>query len=155
MLKIKLVTIGTIKEGYLKDAICEYAKRLSAFVKLEMVELPEVKESSKLQISQVVEAEGKQILEKLEGYVVVLDLKGKELTSPELAELIRAKSVDGVSKMTFVVGGSYGLSPDVIRRADYSLCFSKLTFPHQLIRVNLLEQIYRAETIINNIKYHK
>ena len=154
MLRIKIVAVGNLKEKYFVDAVKEYSKRITPFAKLEICEIQEAN-SSISNIEQIKNVEGQKILSELDGFVVVLDSGGKQLTSPELAEFLKEKAVSGVSKISFVIGGSVGLSDEVKTRANYVLSFSKMTFPHQLMRVVLLEQLYRAETILNNIRYHK
>ena len=135
-MNITLVTVGKLKEKYLKQAIDEYSKRLSRYCKLDIIELPDEKTPDN-------------------SYVVAMDLKGKQLTSEELSSFVERCGVTGNSNIVFVIGGSLGLSDEVIKRADYKLCFSKMTFPHQLFRVMLLEQVYRAFRIMKNEPYHK
>ena len=150
---IKLICVGKIKEKYLNDAIDEYKKRLSKYTKLDIIELPD---SSYNEIDKVKKEEGKLILKHLKetDNVIILDIDGIELSSLELTnKLCRLESVN--SNITFIIGGSYGLSEEVKKRANFSLSFSKLTFPHQLFRVMLLEQIYRTYKIRNNENYHK
>lgn len=159
-MNIKIITVGKLKEKYLKDAIAEYAKRLTRYCKLEVVELADEKTSenaSQKEEEIVKDKEGKNILQKIKDneYVIALDLKGKHITSEEFAEFISEKAVMGQPNITFVIGGSLGISQEVLARADYKLCFSKMTFPHQLFRVMLFEQIYRAFRIINGEPYHK
>lgn len=159
-MNIKIITVGKLKEKYLKDAIAEYSKRLTRYCKLEVVELPDEKTSenaSPKEEEMVKDKEGKNILQKIKDneYVIALDLKGKHITSEEFAEFISEKAVMGQPNITFVIGGSLGISQEVLARADYKLCFSKMTFPHQLFRVMLLEQVYRAFRIINGEPYHK
>ncbi len=159
-MNIKIITVGKLKEKYLKDAIAEYAKRLTRYCKLEVVELADEKTSenaSQKEEDMVKDKEGKNILQKIKDneYVIALDLKGKHITSEEFAEFISEKAVMGQPNITFVIGGSLGISQEVLARADYKLCFSKMTFPHQLFRVMLFEQIYRAFRIINGEPYHK
>jgi len=159
-MNIKIITVGKLKEKYLKDAIAEYAKRLSRYCKLDIIELPDEKTSenaSEKEEEIVREKEGRNILSKIKDseYVIALDLKGKHLTSEEFAQFISEKAVMGRPDLTFIIGGSLGISQEVLSRADYKLCFSKMTFPHQLFRVMLLEQIYRGFRIINGAPYHK
>lgn len=144
MLGIRLVCVGNLKEKYLKDAAAEYVKRLSRFCDLEITETPE----------STPEKEKDPILKNLKGKAVALCVEGEEMSSEELAKFI-AKTAQTSSKITFVIGGSDGLDGEVKARADFRLSFSKMTFPHQLMRIILLEQIYRAFTINENIKYHK
>lgn len=150
---MKLICVGKIKEKYLNEAIEEYKKRLSKYTKLDIVELPDI---SYNEIDKVKKEEGKLILKHLKetDNVIILDINGQELSSVELTnKLCRLESVN--SNITFIIGGSYGLSEEVKKRANFSLSFSKLTFPHQLFRVILLEQIYRTYKIRNNENYHK
>ena len=150
---MKLISVGKIKEKYLNDAIDEYKKRLSKYTKLDIVVLPDI---SYNEIDKVKKEEGKLILKHLKetDNVIILDINGIELSSVELTnKLCRLESVN--SNITFIIGGSYGLSDEVKKRANFSLSFSKLTFPHQLFRVILLEQIYRTYKIRNNENYHK
>ena len=147
---IKIICVGKIKETYFKDALKEYEKRLSKYTKLEIIELPDFSYDEK---KEVVE-EGKNILNKIneKDFVVTLEINGKNLSSEELSDFIN-KNIS--RNIIFVIGGSNGLSSSVLDRSDYRLSFSKLTFPHQLFRVILLEQIYRSFKIINNEAYHK
>ena len=147
---IKIICVGKLKEKYLKEAKEEYLKRLSRYTKIEVVELPDYNYD---EIKTILE-EGKNILSKIsdDDYVITLDINGKELNSIEFSEFID-KNIS--RNMVFVIGGSYGLSSEVKQRSNYSLSFSRLTFPHQLFRIMLLEQIYRAFKIINNESYHK
>ena len=150
---IKLICVGKIKEKYLNDAIDEYKKRLSKYTKLDIVELPD---SSYNEIDKVKKEEGKLILKHLKetDNVIILDINGQELSSVELTDKLCSQEVIN-SNLTFIIGWSYGLSDEVKKRANYSISFSKLTFPHQLFRVMLLEQIYRTYKIRNNENYHK
>ena len=159
-MNITVIAVGKLKEKYLKQAIDEYAKRLSRYCKLDIIELQDEKtpdNASEKEELMIKEKEGKAILSKIKdnAYAVAMDLKGKQITSEELASFISNCGVMGNSNITFVIGGSLGLSQEVIKRADYKLCFSKMTFPHQLFRVMLLEQVYRAFRIMKNEPYHK
>ena len=159
-MKITLITVGKIKEKYFTDAIAEYAKRLSRYCKLEIVEVPDEKTpdgASESLENQIKEKEGERILSKIsEGaYVVALAIEGKQLSSEELADKMEKWNVNGISHLVFIIGGSLGLTPKVLNRADFKLSFSKMTFPHQLMRVILLEQIYRSFRIRNHEPYHK
>ena len=158
-MKISIVCVGKVKEKYFVDAIKEYCKRLSRYAEMNIIEVNDEKCPESLSVAeenQVKLAEGERILNKIkDGYVIALAIEGKMLKSEELAELIEDKMVMGVSHIYFVIGGSLGLSSEVLKRADYKLSFSKMTFPHQLMRVILLEQIYRAERIMKNEPYHK
>lgn len=151
---LKIVCVGKIKEDFFEKGIKEYTKRISGFSKFNIVEVKEVNTND---ISKNIFQEGKNILEKISNneYVITLEIKGKTLDSVEFANLISNKLTYGYSKITFVIGGSNGLDEAVLKRSDYSLSFSSFTFPHQLMRLILTEQIYRALTIINNKEYHK
>lgn len=161
MLKINIICIGKIKESYFTDAINEYAKRLSAFCKFRIIELNEERVRSNTpnasQISEVLIAEGKRILQKISpsDYVAAMCIEGKQLSSEELSKTLDNVAVVGKSTVDFIIGGSYGLSDEVKRCADMRLSMSKMTFPHQLARVILSEQIYRAFEISSGGKYHK
>ena len=150
---IKIITVGTIKEKYLKEAIEDYMKRLTKYTTIEIIE---VKDEGLVEETKAIQLE-KEKIEKYIGprdYVVTLEIEGKQLTSPELAEKIDQIQIES-SNITFIIGGSYGLSSEIKQKAKLHLSFSKMTFPHQLFRVLLLEQIYRAFKILNNEKYHK
>lgn len=155
-----VLCVGGLKEAYWRDACAEYQKRLGAFCRLDVVELDEApapKKASDAQLQAVVDAEGKRILQKIPAgaAVAALCIEGKMMDSPELAERLSRMTVEGVSEIVFVIGGSWGLSDEVKRRAALRLSMSRMTFPHQLARVMLLEQIYRAFQISSGGKYHK
>ena len=159
-MRINIVCVGKIKEKYLKLGIDEFKKRLSKYCKLEIIELEDEKAPENLSDKEMLiikEKEGKKILSKKKdnSYVIALAIDGKNLSSEELAETINKLGVRGISNITFVIGGSLGLSDEVLSRADYKLSFSKMTFPHQLMRLILLEQVYRAYRINNGEPYHK
>ena len=159
-MRINIVCVGKFKEKYLKLGIDEFKKRLSKYCKLEIIELEDEKAPENLsdkEMLMIKEKEGKKILSKIKdnSYVIALAIDGKNLSSEELAETINKLGVRGVSNITFVIGGSLGLSDEVLSRADYKLSFSKMTFPHQLMRLILLEQVYRAFRIMKNEPYHK
>ncbi len=159
-MRITLITVGKIKEKYLKDAIAEYSKRLSKYCKLEIIEVADEKtpdQASEVVETQIRDKEAARILKyvKDDSYVITLEIAGKLLTSEELADKIDTLGVNGTSHITLIIGGSIGLGEDVLKRSDYALSFSKMTFPHQLMRVILLEQIYRSYRIINGEPYHK
>ena len=159
-MKITLITVGKIKEKYLKDAIAEYSKRLSRYCKLEIVEVADEKtpdNASDTVEDAIRDREGERILKyiKEDAYVITLEIAGKMLTSEEMAEKIDKLGVQGTSHIIFIIGGSIGLGREILKRSDYALSFSKMTFPHQLMRVILLEQIYRSYRIINHEPYHK
>ena len=159
-MKISVIAVGKIKEKYLKDAITEYSKRLSRYCKLEIIELADEKTPD--QASEAVEdairaKEGERLLKHIRDdmYVITLEIGGKMLTSEEFAEKIETLGVQGKSSIAFVIGGSIGLGKEVLNRSDFALSFSKMTFPHQLMRVVLLEQVYRGYRIVNGEPYHK
>ncbi|MCU6755567.1 Ribosomal RNA large subunit methyltransferase H [uncultured Eubacterium sp.] len=159
-MNITVLAVGKLKEKYWQDAIREYSKRLGKYCRFQIVE---VKESllranpSKADEAAVKIAEGRDILSKIKpaDHVVTLEIKGRPLSSPQLAQHIEDMTVRGKSSIVFVIGGSLGLSDEVSRRADFKLSFSAMTFPHQMMRVILLEQIYRSFKIIKNEAYHK
>ena len=159
-MKITLITVGKIKETYLKDGIAEYSKRLSRYCKLEIIEVADEKtpdQASETMEEQIRDKEGERILKYLKDdmYVITLEIDGKQLSSEELADKMAALGLQGKSHIAFVIGGSIGLGREVLKRSDYALSFSKMTFPHQLMRVILLEQVYRGYRIINGEPYHK
>ncbi len=159
MVHINIICVGKIKEQYLKDAIGEYIKRLSRYCNLSFTELPDKKIPDKANSSleaQVINAESADIISHLskDAYNICLDLKGKELSSVDFAKKINDIGLIN-STINFIIGGSLGFNDEVRRNCKESICFSKMTFPHQLIRVFLLEQIYRAFKINNNETYHK
>ena len=159
-MKITLITVGKIKEKYLKDAIAEYSKRLSRYCKLEIIEVADEKTPDILFFQAedgIRDKEGERILKYVrdDAYVVTLEIEGKLLTSEELAKKIENLGIQGTSHIIFIIGGSIGLGKEVLKRSDYALSFSKMTFPHQLMRVILLEQIYRSYRIISHEPYHK
>ena len=159
-MNITIISVGKLKEKYLKLGIEEFSKRLSKYCKLDMMELDDEKclESlSEKDMLIVKDKEGKKILSKIKNnsYVIALAIDGKNLSSEELADTMSKLAVRGNSHITFIIGGSLGLSDEVLKRADYKLSFSKMTFPHQLMKLILLEQVYRAYRINNNEPYHK
>ncbi|MFI3210069.1 MAG: 23S rRNA (pseudouridine(1915)-N(3))-methyltransferase RlmH [Peptostreptococcaceae bacterium] len=159
-MNITVISVGKLKEKYLKLGIDEFTKRLSKYSKLELIELDDEKcpeNLSEKDMLIVKEKEGKKILSKIKNnsYVITLCIDGKNLSSEELADKISKTAVSGKSHITFIIGGSLGLCDEVIKRADYKLSFSKMTFPHQMMKLILIEQIYRAFRINNNEPYHK
>ena len=159
-MKITIISVGKIKEKYLKDDIAEYAKRLGKYCRLEIIEVADEKTPD--QASETVEEgirakEAERILKNIKDdmYVITLEIQGKMLTSEELADKIETLGIQGKSSIAFVIGGSIGLGKAVSDRSDFALSFSRMTFPHQLMRVILLEQIYRGFRIINGEPYHK
>ena len=159
-MKITIICVGKIKEKFYRDAIDEYRKRLSRYAKLEIVEVVDEKtkdQASEAEDLMVKEKEGERILKNIkeDAYVVALAIEGKMYDSVALSNHLQTLGVNGKSQLTFVIGGSLGLSSQVLSRADEKLSFSPMTFPHQLMRVVLLEQIYRCFRIQNNEPYHK
>lgn len=159
-MKIKVVTVGKLKEKYLKDGIAEYSKRISRFAKFEMIELSDEKTPDKASESEnqkTLEIEGQRILSKIadRDFVIVLAIEGKTFFSEEFSKQLEETSIKGFSTLTFIIGGSLGLSSSVKNRANLSVSFGRLTLPHQLMRLVLVEQIYRAFTIQQGFPYHK
>ncbi|HEU9370163.1 TPA: 23S rRNA (pseudouridine(1915)-N(3))-methyltransferase RlmH [Streptococcus pneumoniae] len=159
-MKIKVVTVGKLKEKYLKDGIAEYSKRISRFAKFEMIELSDEKTPDKASESEnqkILEIEGQRILSKIadRDFVIVLAIEGKTFFSEEFSKQLEETSIKGFSTLTFIIGGSLGLSSSVKNRANLSVSFGRLTLPHQLMRLVLVEQIYRAFTIQQGFPYHK
>jgi len=158
-MKVIIISVGKLKEKYLIDGIKEYSKRLSKYTKLEMIEVSDehAPESLSLKDMELIkQKEGKKILSKIkDSFVIALVLDGNQLSSLELSKKIEEIKTYHSSNITFLIGGSLGLSDEVINKANYKLSFSKLTFPHQLMRLILLEQVYRSFRINNNEPYHK
>ena len=159
-MKIKLVTVGKLKEKYLKDGIAEYAKRLKHFTKFELIELSDEKtpdKASHLENQQILEKEGNRILSKItdKEFVIALAIEGQQFPSEEFSKILSDITIRGISNITFVIGGSLGLSTAVKKRANLLMSFGKLTLPHQLMRLVLVEQIYRAFMIQQGSPYHK
>jgi 23S rRNA (pseudouridine1915-N3)-methyltransferase len=159
-LKITIIAVGKIKESYLKEGIKEYIKRLGRFCKIDIIEVPEQQAPESLspaQEEQVKETEGENILKKIKqgSAVIAMDVNGISLDSVELAYKINNYAISGNSHVTFIIGGSLGLHKRVLEAANMRLSLSRMTFPHQLTRLILLEQIYRAFKIINGETYHK
>ncbi|KRF47383.1 50S rRNA methyltransferase [Bacillus sp. Soil531] len=159
-MNISIITIGKLKEKYLKQGIQEYLKRLSSYAKVEIIELADEKAPENLsesEMEQVKQKEGERILAKIsdDTHVIALAINAKQKSSEELAKEIDSLATYGKSKIAFVIGGSLGLSSEVMKRSNAALSFSKMTFPHQLMRLVLVEQIYRAFRIIRNEPYHK
>lgn len=158
MFNIKIITVGKLKEKYLKDACCEYLKRLKRYGNVQVIELDEYRLSdnpSEKEIQKALEIEGNSILKEAKGYLIAMCIEGKQLSSTELAEKISCISVDGQSNISFIIGSSFGIAENVKKNVDFRLSMSEMTFPHQLARVMLLEQLYRAFQINSNGKYHK
>ena len=157
-MKIKIVCPGKLKEKYLKDGIDEYLKRISRFSKIEVIEVADKKipdNPSQAQCDAILKSEGELIKKYLEGYIIALCVEGENISSEKLAEKIANIQLSGNSTITFVIGGSLGLDEDIKKLSDFKLSFSKMTFPHQLMRLILTEQIYRAFKINGNESYHK
>ncbi len=150
---IKIIAVGTIKEKYLKDAIEEYTKRIKKYTNIEIIE---VKDEGLVEEQKAINLESEKIKKHINSkdYIITMEIEGKQLTSPEFAEKINQIQIEN-SNIVFIIGGSYGLSEEIKNQAKYHLSFSKMTFPHQLFRVFLLEQIYRSYKILNNESYHK
>lgn len=160
MIKIDIICVGSLKERFLKEGCEEYLKRLKSYAKVNVVELNEYKCSqnpSENEILQVIQKEGERIIAKIpkNSYVIPMCIEGQMLSSEEFSKKIENIAVDGNCQITFIIGGSFGLSKDVKNLGNFKMSFGKLTLPHQLMRVVLLEQIYRAFSIANNSKYHK
>lgn len=159
-MNIQIITVGKLKEKYLKQGISEYQKRLSAYAKVEIIEVADEKapeQLSETEMEQVKDAEGERILAKIgpDVHVIALAIEGKQQTSEQLAKNLDQLATYGKSKIAFIIGGSLGLSQNVLKRSNAQLSFSKMTFPHQLMRLILLEQIYRAFRINKGEPYHK
>ena len=155
-MNISIVCVGKVKEKYIIEGINEFLKRMQSFAKMRIIELKEDGNDNNRNLS--IEKEGEEILrtlEKIGGYNVLLDIQGKNFSSEEMAEEIERLTVNGVSSINFIIGGSYGVSESVRRASQMKLSFSKMTFPHQLMRLILIEQIYRWFSILKNTKYHK
>lgn len=160
MLSIRILALGKIKEPYLRQGLAEYAKRLTPLLRLHIVELPDEKLPERLapaEVEQVKELEGRRLLQAVrEGeYVIVLDIKGQQLSSEQFADKLSQLALNGQSSLAFIIGASAGLSPDVLHRANLRLSFGAFTYPHQLMRLILLEQIYRACKINRGEQYHR
>ncbi len=159
-MRVSIVCVGKLKEKYLKDACLEYIKRINRFCSIDIIEISDEKAPEKLSASQEQEIKAKEtnkILSKIRpnSFLIVLDLQGKQLSSVEFSKRIESCMLSGSSDITFVIGGSLGLDMSVLKGNDLSICLSEMTFPHQLVRVILLEQIFRAFKIINGETYHK
>ncbi len=160
MIKITIIAVGKLKEKYMRDACEEYKKRLSAYAKVNIIEIEEYRCSdspSPAEIERVKEKEGEAISAKIPkgSYIIPMCIEGKELSSEEIAEKLEGVTVQGFGEITFIIGGSFGISDKVKSLGNLRLSFGKITLPHQLMRVITLEQIYRALSILNNSKYHK
>ena len=156
-MNIKIVAVGKIKEKFTKEAIAEFEKRLSAYCSLSLIEIPAQEIKNENLAQKYMQLEGEKILSviKPDSYVITLEILGKMLSSEDFSQKIKLLSQEGHNEIVFVIGGANGLSDEVSRRANFKLSFSKMTFTHQLVRVFLYEQIYRAFKIINNESYHR
>ena len=154
MLKINLIAMGDIKEKYFKDAIEEYKKRISRFAEIKIIELKENAPKNNGEILACLKKDAEEIKKHIKGYPICLDIKGKMLTSEELAKKIDALSLSS-SEISFIIGASNGIDEEIKKICKEKISFSPMTFPHQLMRVIFLEQLYRSFTILNNIAYHK
>ncbi len=159
-MQIQIISVGKLKEKYLKDAVAEYIKRLSRFCKIDIIEVPEEKVPETLSVQeeeQVRRREAEKIRNVLSKntLMIVMDLKGEQPDSLQLSQKLSSWMLQGRSSLSFIIGGSIGLDRQLVKEADYNLCLSNMTFPHQIVRVILLEQIYRCFKIINNETYHK
>ena len=159
-MKITILCVGKIKEAFYRQAIDEYAKRLGKYCKLEIVEVADEKtpdKASEVMESQIMEKEAERLIDKLkeDSYIFTLEIKGKKYTSEAFSETIEKLTIQGKSHLTFVIGGSLGLHEKILKLSNQPISFSDMTFPHQLMRVILTEQIYRAFRIMNNEPYHK
>lgn len=160
MIKVNIIAVGKLKEKYLKDACEEYTKRLGAYSKVNIIEINEERCSdnpSANEIEQVKQKEGERIIAKIPkgSYIIPMCIEGQQMSSEDFSKKLENVSVNGFGEVTFIIGGSFGLSDDVKSQGKLKLSFGKLTLPHQLMRVILLEQVYRAFSISNNSKYHK
>lgn len=158
MIKIRLVCVGNLKEKFLVEGVGEYAKRLQKFCSFDIIEVAEAKAFSKIsdsEINTIKEIEGESIISKLKGFVIALCIDGKQYSSEDFSQVIQDLINEGKGEITFVIGGSYGLSDKVISKSNLKLSFSKFTFPHQLMRLIFVEQIYRAFNIASHSAYHK
>ena len=159
-MKITILTVGKIKEKYLSDAIAEYQKRLGRYCKLEIIQVQDEKtpdSPTDVQKTQILNKEAARLLPYIKdtSHVIALAIDGKQLSSEQLSDMINGLGIKSISHIVFIIGGSLGLSENILSRADFKLSFSKMTFPHQLMRVILLEQLYRSYRIINGEPYHK
>ena len=159
-MRIRIITVGKIKEAFYRDAMKEYLKRLQKYATVEIVEVADektIEQANQAQIESIKQKEAQRILQQIKenSYVIALEINAKQMASEELAEYIRELGIRGKSSIVFIIGGSLGLHDSVLERADHTLSFSKLTYPHQLMRVILLEQVYRCFRINSNEPYHK
>lgn len=157
MMTINLICVGNIKEKFFVEAVREYQKRLNSFCKLNIIEVKETNfnNPTNSEIEIIKQNEAKEIKKYLTKYNILFNIQGEKFSSEEFSKFISKKQLEGLSELTFIIGGSYGVSNEIKNLVQFNLSFSNLTFPHQLFRVMCLEQIYRAFTIINNKTYHK
>lgn len=160
IMDITIIGVGKLKEKYLKDGIAEYVKRMKSYAHVDIVEVPDEPAPNILsdaEVEQVKQKEGERILEKVpdRAHVIALDLRGKQFTSEQFSAHLEEEMIYGASHFVFIIGGSHGLSKEVLQRVDTKISFGKMTYPHQLIRLILVEQIYRAFRIMRNEPYHK
>ena len=153
MLRLRIVAVGDIKERFYREAVAEYVKRLGRWAKTEIIEVSEASHVTDPDKKRTLE--GEEILRKVKGKCILADVKGERVKSEDVAALLRDSALAGDSELTFIIGGSNGVSPAVKDRADRIVSFGDITLPHQLFRVVLLEQLYRAETILSGTPYHK
>lgn len=152
-MKVNIICVGKIKEKYISEGIAEYQKRLSKFCDIKIIEVDEF--SQEKSITKKIASESNLIIEKLSGFIITLDRNGQELSSEQIAQKIEKIKLLGKSEIKFVIGGSNGVSKDLLQKSDLLLSFGKVTYPHQLFRLILIEQIYRAFSIIEGLPYHK
>lgn len=153
MIRINIVAVGKLKEKYWKDAISEYSKRMKRYYNLSIIEVNEYSSSKNIEVIKA--QEGEAILSKTRGKIVLLDIQGDMVSSEEISSFIQDYAIKGTSEITFIIGGSHGVSDQVKGSADKIISFGKVTYPHQMVRLILMEQIYRAGTIMNKENYHK
>ena len=157
-MKINIICVGSIKDKFYSEACGEYIKRLGRFCDINLVETPEcnyISEPQKAQTEEILCGEAEKYLKLLKGFVIVTDIYGQSMDSRKFSDFLSQKKTEGISEFSFLIGGSYGISKDIKKSAGLRLSFSEMTFPHRLFRVMLLEQIYRAFMIENNMTYHK
>ena len=156
-MNIKIIAVGKIREKYLKDGIAEFIKRVQPYSSLKVIEIPPENIYSDSEVDKILDTEAEKIIKNIneDSYVIVMDIKGKKLSSEEFAEKINSISLNGINQLVFIIGGAEGLSDKIKNRADFLLSMSDMTFVHQMARLLLVEQIYRAFKILKNEPYHK
>lgn len=159
-MRIRIICVGKLKEKFYTDAVNEFKKRLTRFTEIEIIELPDEKAPEKLspaELENIRIAEGRRIIEKIQDgeTVIAADLAGRQLSSEEFSDKLKSFMLSGSGRFAFIIGGSNGLSSEVLKHADYKICFSRMTFSHQIFRIILVEQLYRAFKIMNGEPYHK